>query len=59
MLRRLVSKLFGFEAELSERRRQVKELSWDTSFGMWTRAAFLQFCHVMPRDMRSIAPLLT
>ena len=39
MLRRLVSKLFGFETELSELRRQIKELSWDTSFGMWTRGA--------------------
>ncbi len=55
MLRRLVSKLFGFETELSELRRQIKELSWDTSFGMWTRGAFLQFCHVMPRDTRCLA----
>lgn len=55
MLRRLVGKLFGFEAEISELRRQVKELSWDSSFGMWTREAFLQFCHVMPRDTRCVA----
>ena len=35
----------GFYGEL---RRQVKGPSWETSFGMWTRGAFLQFCH-MPR----------
>ena len=52
MLRRLVSKLFGFENELSELRRQIKVLSWDTSFGMWTRVSFLRFCHVTPRDTR-------
>ncbi len=52
MLKRLVAKIFGFDSEIQELRRQVRDLSWDTSFGMWTRPAFLQFCHVMPRDMR-------
>ena len=52
VLKRLVAKIFGFDSEIQELRRQVRDLSWDTSFGMWTRPAFLQFCHVMPRDMR-------
>jgi len=55
MLRDLVGRLFGFDAEISELRRRVEELSWDSSFGMWTREAFLQFCHVMPRATRCVA----
>ena len=54
MLKKLIGKVFGFEGEIRELRRQVKELSWDSSFGMWTRGAFLQFCHVMPRDISFI-----
>ena len=52
MLKQWIGKLFGFDAEIRELRRQVKELSWDGTFGMWTRGAFLQFCHVMPPDTR-------
>ena len=55
MLKRWVVKMFGFDDEIHELRRQIRELSWDSSFGMWTRNAFLQFCHVMPRDVRWIA----
>lgn len=55
MLRDLVGRLFGFDAEIGELRRRVEELSWDSSFGMWTREAFLQFCHVMPRATRCVA----
>ena len=55
MLKGLVGKIFGFSGEIQELRRQVRELSWDSSFGMWTRNAFLQFCHVMPRDVRWVA----
>ena len=53
-LRRLVGKLLGFEQELDELRQQVRELSWDETFGMWTRGAFLQFCQVMPRGPRVV-----
>ena len=55
MLKRMVSRFFGLDSEIQDLRRQVRELSWDSSFGMWTRNAFLQFCHVMPRDVRRIA----
>lgn len=55
VLKQLVGKLFGYDAEIRELRRQIKELSWDGTFGMWTRGAFLQFCHVMPRDTRYLA----
>ncbi len=55
MLKHLVGRLFGFDAEISELRRRVEELSWDSCFGMWTREAFLQFCHVMPRATRYVA----
>ena len=55
MLKRMVSRFFGLDSEIQDLRRQVRELSWDSSFGMWTRNAFLQFCHVMPRDVRWIA----
>lgn len=52
MLRKLVGKLFGFEAEIELLREQISQLSADPVFGMWTRNAFLQFCHVMPRGLR-------
>jgi len=55
VLKKLVGQLFGFDREIQELRRQVRHLSWDTSFGMWTRSAFLQFCEVMPRDYRVVA----
>lgn len=54
MLRRLVAKIFGFERELEAMRQQIRELSWDAIFGMWTRGAFLQFCQVMPRGRRVV-----
>lgn len=54
MLRKLVGKFFGFDQEIEKLRQQIQELSWDTSFGMWTRTAFLQFCEVMPRGRRTI-----
>ncbi len=50
-----MGKIFGFEKEIRGLREQVEKLSWDTSFGMWTRGAFLQFCHVMPRGSRIVA----
>lgn len=55
MLKRWIGKLFGFDAEISRLCRQVDELSLDDAFGMWTRGAFLQFCHVMPRGPRIVA----
>ena len=54
MLRKLASKIFGFDREITDLRERVKELSWDTAYGMWTRGAFLQFCEVMPRGKRTI-----
>jgi GGDEF domain-containing protein len=50
-----VAKIFGFDREMEALRRQVRELSWDAIFGMWTRGAFLQFCQVMPRGRRVVA----
>lgn len=55
MLRDLVGRIFGFEREIRELRQQVRDLSWDSTFGMWTRGAFLQFCQVMPRGRRVVA----
>ncbi len=52
VLRRLIGRLFGFQEEIERLEQQLQDLSWDTAFGMWTRAAFLQFCHVMPRGRR-------
>ena len=54
LLRGFLGKIFGREGEIQELRLQVRELSWDSSYGMWTRNAFLQFCHVMLRDVRRI-----
>tara|TARA_B100000470_G_C19454209_1_gene242957 strand:- start:153 stop:428 length:276 start_codon:yes stop_codon:yes gene_type:complete len=55
VLRGFVGKIFGLEGENQELHRQSRELSWDSSFGMWTRNAFLQFYHVMQRDVRRVA----
>ena len=55
VFRQLIGKIFGFEKEIRGLREQIKALSWDSSFGMWTRGAFLQFCHVMPRGVRQVA----
>jgi len=55
MLRRIVARIFGFDRQIRELRQQIRDLSWDSSFGMWTRTAFLQFCEVMPRGRRVVA----
>ena len=55
VFRRLAAKIFGFERELEALRQQIRELSWDAIFGMWTRGAFLQFCQIMPRGRRVVA----
>lgn len=54
-IRHLVGKVFGFHREIQDLRNRVAQLSWDTSFGMWTRDAFLEFCRVMPRGSRTLA----
>lgn len=53
-LHQLVARLFGFDEEIAALREQIRELSWDTAYGMWTRGAFLQFCQIMPRGTRTI-----
>lgn len=53
-LRQLAARLFGFDGEIQALREQIRELSWDTAYGMWTRGAFLQFCQIMPRGTRTI-----
>lgn len=55
MLRQWVSRLFGFEEELAGLREKVRELSWDSAYGMYTRPAFLQFSQIMPRGTRIVA----
>ncbi len=55
MLRKWIGRLYGFDRELRRLRQQVRELSWDDAFGMWTRRAFLQFCQVMPRGRRVVS----
>lgn len=54
MLKKLFGKLFGFNAEIELLQEQINQLSTDPVFGMWTRNAFLQFCHVMPRGLRVV-----
>ncbi len=51
----IVGVIFGFHREIQELRARVAQLSWDATFGMWTRDAFLEFCRVMPRDIRLMA----
>jgi GGDEF domain-containing protein len=40
--------------KIQELQRKVEELSRDDVYGIWTRAAFVQFCKVMPRGIRAI-----
>jgi len=54
VLKKMVGRIFGFESEIEDLRQQVKDLSWDTGFSMWTRGAFLQLCEVMPRGIRTL-----
>jgi GGDEF domain-containing protein len=54
VLKKLVGKLFGFEAEIALLKEQISQLSLDPVFGIWTRNAFLQFSHVMPRGLRVV-----
>jgi len=54
LLRQLVARLFGFDREIRALHEHIRGLSWDTAFGMWTRSAFLQFCQIMPRGIRTI-----
>lgn len=54
MLKELIGKLFGFEAEIEQLKEQISQLSMDPVFGMWTRNAFLQFSYVMPRGLRVV-----
>jgi GGDEF domain-containing protein len=55
MLRETVSRIFGLQREIKDLRTKVEELSRDEPFGMWTRGAFLQFCRIMPRGIKTIA----
>lgn len=54
MLKKLIGKLFGFEAAIKQLQDQISQLSMDPVFGVWTRNAFLQFSHVMPRGLRVV-----
>jgi diguanylate cyclase (GGDEF)-like protein len=61
-VRKLIARLFGFDADLAELQAQrqelqaqIQELQWDRPFGMLTRGAFVQHCRVMPRGVRNIA----
>jgi GGDEF domain-containing protein len=54
-VRYFLGSVLGYEKEIEDLRHRIQELSWDQSFGMWTRTAFLQFCRIMPRGKRTIA----
>lgn len=54
MLRKLAGRIFGFETEIEQLQEQIAQLSMDPVFGMWTRNAFLQFSHIMPRGLRVV-----
>jgi len=55
MIRKLVGRMFGFDAEIAHLERKVKELGWDQCFGMFTRPAFLEVCRMQPRITRAVA----
>ena len=51
----IIAKLCGLHSHIVDLERQIRDLSWDKSFDMWTKNAFLQFCSVMPRGCRAVA----
>ncbi len=53
-LRRFIARLFGSDREINALHERVRELSWDSAYGMYTRPAFLQFAQVMPRGTRFV-----
>ncbi len=53
-LKKVVGRVFGFQDQIDSLTKKLAELSWDSVFGMWTRTAFLQFCRVMPRGLRTV-----
>ena len=40
--------------KIEELQNRIEELSRDDVYGIWTRAAFLQFCRIMPRGRRKV-----
>lgn len=54
MLKKLAGRIFGFQTEIEQLQEQIAQLSMDPVFGMWTRNAFLQFSHIMPRGLRVV-----
>ena len=54
-LRAWIGRLLGFEQEIEELQKRIRELQWDTAFDMWTRTALLQICRMMPRGKRAVA----
>ncbi len=40
--------------KIEELQKKIDELSKDDVYDIWTRAAFLQFCKVMPRGIRAV-----
>lgn len=55
MLRRLIARLLGFDKEIEDLHEKVRNLSWDSAYGMYTRPAFIQFSQIMPRGRRIVA----
>lgn len=53
--KRVLARIFGIHGHILDLERKIRELSWDSAFNMWTRNAFLQFCSVMPRGVRTVA----
>jgi diguanylate cyclase (GGDEF)-like protein len=54
LVRKLIGRFYGFQAQIDTLTEKLQELSWDKVFGMWTRTAFLQFCRIMPRGQRTV-----
>lgn len=54
MSKQIIRHFLEHEQELDSLRSKVAELSWDDTYGMLTRGAFLQLCRVMPRGSRVV-----
>ena len=55
MFRNVIGWLFGFNSEMKRLKEQLKDLSWDTAFGMYTRSGLMTLAKSQFLGKKSVA----